>query len=93
MASLAQMFLGQPESVTARSWVNRFGVDVEVSVLVDFAGGTAATLMCSLRSRSPTHAGIFGTTGWIDVLADFDRQRTPSGKTLPGHSRTSSPHS
>jgi predicted dehydrogenase len=71
VASFAQMVLGEPDKVTAHGYLEPSGVDAEVSMLLRFAGGRTATLMCSLHSPMPGHARIFGSAGWIDVLPRF----------------------
>lgn len=76
VVSFAQMVLGTPTSVSAHGALEPSGVDAEVSLMLGFAEGRTATLMCSLHSPMPGHARIFGSTGWIDVLPRFHHPRS-----------------
>jgi predicted dehydrogenase len=76
VVSFAQMILGVPDRVQAHGYQELSGVDAEVSLLLAFAEGRTATLMCSLHSPMPGHARIFGTTGWIDVLPRFHHPKS-----------------
>jgi predicted dehydrogenase len=76
VASFAQMLLGDPDRVTAIGSLEPSGVDAEVSLLLGYADGRAATLLCSLHSPTPGQARVFGTTGWIDVLPRFHHPQT-----------------
>jgi predicted dehydrogenase len=76
VVNFAQLMLGEPSSVTAHGSLELSGVDADASLLVEFANGGTATLMCSLHSPMPGHARIFGSTGWIDVLPRFHHPRT-----------------
>jgi predicted dehydrogenase len=85
VAAFAQQFLGDPDRVSASGSLEPSGVDAQASILLGYADGRTATLMCSLHSPMPGHARIFGSTGWIDVLPRFHH---PSAIVLhrPGHS-------
>jgi predicted dehydrogenase len=74
--SFAQMVLGDPARVTATGSTFETGVDAEAVVLLEFGDGRAATLICSLRGELPGSARVFGTEGWIDVLARFHHPET-----------------
>jgi predicted dehydrogenase len=71
VVSFAQLVLGTPTAVAAHGALEPSGVDGEVSLLLGFAEGQTATLMCSLHTAMPGHARIFGSSGWIDVLPRF----------------------
>lgn len=73
--SMAQMVLGNPDTVDARGMLGPSGVDVDESVLLGWADGATAVLTCSLRCPSPGQFRIFGTAGWIDVLPRFHHPR------------------
>ncbi len=75
LVSFAQMILGTPSSVRVHGSFEPSGVDAEASLLLGFADGRSATLMCSLHSPMPGHARIFGSSGWIDVLTRFHHPR------------------
>jgi predicted dehydrogenase len=76
VVSFAQMLLGDPDTVTATGSLFETGVDAEASVLLGYADGRSAALMCSLRNALPGQARVFGTTGWIDVLPRFHHPQT-----------------
>ncbi|GAY08844.1 Gfo/Idh/MocA family protein [Pseudonocardia sp. N23] len=69
--SLAQMVLGEPDSVLARGLLAPSGVDTEESVLLTFPGGRTASLFTSLQCLTPGQARVVGTDGWIDVPPRF----------------------
>jgi predicted dehydrogenase len=47
------------------------GVDAEAGLLLGYEDGRAATLLISLRNRTPGMARIHGTKGWIEVPPRF----------------------
>jgi predicted dehydrogenase len=71
VVSFAQMVLGTPTRVTAQGRIGATGVETDAAILLEFDGGTSATLSTSLRSPMPGQARVFGTDGWIDVLPRF----------------------
>lgn len=76
LVNFAQLILGDPVSVNARGSLEPSGVDAAASLLLGFAGGATATLMCSLHSPMPGHARVYGSEGWIDVRPRFHHPRT-----------------
>ncbi|MGB3185744.1 MAG: Gfo/Idh/MocA family oxidoreductase [Ornithinimicrobium sp.] len=71
VVSLAQHFLGTPQTVDVTGSLASTGVDLEAALLLGYGDGRAATLTCSLRGPSPGAARIIGTNGWIDVPPRF----------------------
>lgn len=76
LVSLAQHFLGTPDTVTATGSLTETGVDAEAGVLLGYADGRAATLLGSLRHHSPGSARLVGTGGWIDIRPRFHHPTT-----------------
>ena len=79
VVSFAQHFLGTPDRVHVSGSLTPSGVDAEAGLLLSYDDGRAASLLCSLRHRTPGAARIHGTTGWIDVPPRFHH---PSSITL-----------
>lgn len=69
--SFAQMLLGDPVRVQVSGTVATTGVDAEVALLLEYAGGAHALLESSLISELPGAASIIGTRGRIDLAARF----------------------
>jgi predicted dehydrogenase len=65
--SLAQMLLGEPETVKAHLAVGSTGVDEHASVVLGYRSGAIATLTSSLRSLGPNRALIVGGEGRISL--------------------------
>ena len=76
VVSFAQHFLGTPDQVHVTGSLAPTGVDVEAGLLLGYADGRAATLLASLRHRTPGAARIHGTAGWIDVPPRFHHPRS-----------------
>ncbi|MGB5953323.1 MAG: Gfo/Idh/MocA family oxidoreductase [Ornithinimicrobium sp.] len=71
VVSLAQHFLGTPDTLAVTGSLASTGVDLEAAMLLGYGDGRAATLNCSLRGPSPGTARIVGTKGWIDIPPRF----------------------
>jgi predicted dehydrogenase len=65
--SLAQMFLGTPETIDGHLAVGATGVDEHASLALGYSGGAIATLTSSLRSQGPNVALIVGSEGRITL--------------------------
>jgi len=74
--SFAQMFLGDPESVTAYGSCAPSGVDTEEAILLGHPDGVSASLFCSVRCATPGLARVVGTDGWAEVLPRFHHPDT-----------------
>ena len=87
--SFAQMFLGNPTTVTAQGIVNADGIDEEVSIQLGYANGARAHLVLSGTVAAPHHATVSGETGVLDMHAPFF---VPSGITITGTEFNASGH-
>ena len=63
--TLANLFLGEPESVTARGRLMDTGVDTESTMMVAYPEGATALLATSITAFLPMEATISGTSGQI----------------------------
>jgi predicted dehydrogenase len=75
VVSFAQMVLGRPTEVVARGSLAPNGVDLDVGLLLTFAGGATATLLASLGHHSPSRARVDGTGGWAELMPRFHHPR------------------
>jgi predicted dehydrogenase len=71
LISLAQHFLGTPDSVTATGTRYPNGVDASAFIHLSYAGGRAASLACALTTQSPGRAVVWGTGGSIEIAPRF----------------------
>jgi predicted dehydrogenase len=69
--SLAQHFLGTPDSVTATGTRYPNGVDASAVIHLSYADGRAASLACSLTTETPARAVVWGTGGSIEIAPRF----------------------
>lgn len=69
--SIAQHFLGTPDSVTASGTRYPNGVDASAVIQLSYADGRAASLACSLTTESPGRAVVWGTGGSIEIAPRF----------------------
>ncbi len=69
--SIAQHFLGTPETVTASGTRYPNGVDASAVIQLSYADGRAASLACSLTTESPGRAVVWGTGGSIEIAPRF----------------------
>ncbi|GGL03938.1 putative dehydrogenase [Curtobacterium luteum] len=65
--SFAVDVLGLPESVVASGTLSEQGVDTQVGIVMNHAGGTQSTVHFALDLRSPNTASIIGEDGRIDL--------------------------
>jgi predicted dehydrogenase len=71
VVSFAQYFLGTPDRIAVNGSLTPTGVDAEAGVLLGYDDGRVATLLMSLKHRTPGAARIHGTNGWIEVPPRF----------------------
>lgn len=69
--SLAQMFLGEPESITAQGQLNANGIDEEVSIQLHYANGARAYILSSGIATLPVVAAIAGSKGHLSMGQPF----------------------
>ncbi|MER5936875.1 Gfo/Idh/MocA family oxidoreductase [Streptomyces sp. NPDC001928] len=69
--SFAQLLLGEPSDVTARSVLSAEGVDLQTGALLSWDSGALASLHCSIVGGTATSASITGSGGRIDVPSGF----------------------
>lgn len=65
------LFGGAPAAIDVAGTTGDGGVDVETALLWHAGEGRTGIAHCSLRSPLPGVAGVFGTTGWIEVPPRF----------------------
>lgn len=86
--TLADLFLGNPESTVARGHILDSGVDTESAALLGYSSGASALLSTSITAFLPMEATVSGTNGQIALdpiswsppgftlkRADFSQQR------------------
>jgi len=66
-AFLAQLLLGKPTGIKALASIGPTGVDEEIGVTLQYAGGQMAHLHASIRSKTKTEAFIYGELGVIHI--------------------------
>ncbi|MFI5974788.1 Gfo/Idh/MocA family protein [Streptomyces sp. NPDC051452] len=69
--SFAQLLLGEPDGVAARSVLSPEGVDLQTGALLSWDGGALATLHCSIAGGTAVTASVTGSRGRIDVPSGF----------------------
>ncbi|MFF6977149.1 Gfo/Idh/MocA family protein [Streptomyces sp. NPDC008343] len=69
--SFAQLLLGEPSDVTARSMLSAEGVDLQTGALLSWDGGALASLHCSIVGGTATAASVTGSGGRIDIPHGF----------------------
>lgn len=77
--TMAQLFLGAPDEVTAWASHTPEGVDATTGMIFGYASGAMAALTCSMESATGAHATISGTEGRIEIRPPFFM---PTGYTL-----------
>ncbi len=65
--SLAQLFFGQPTSITGTAHIGETKVDEQAAMVLGFSEGKIASLICGVRTNTPHEATIFGTEGSIQL--------------------------
>jgi predicted dehydrogenase len=69
--TLADLVLGPAERAAAVATLNRRGIDLDVSVATQHAGGGLGALTASMSSASPRTAHVATDTGRIDLPESF----------------------
>ena len=69
--SLAQHFLGTPDTVTASGTRYPNGVDASAVISMHYTDGRGASLACSLTTETPGRAVVWGTGGSIEIGPRF----------------------
>lgn len=69
--TIAHLFLGAPDEITAWANLTERGVDASTGMLFGYRSGALATLSCSLVADTPRRAGITGTRGRIELPRGF----------------------
>ncbi|MET9801798.1 Gfo/Idh/MocA family oxidoreductase [Streptomyces sp. NPDC006368] len=71
--ALAELFLGSPRYVAARSVTTTPPVDDTTAVLLGYPSGAMAELSCSFAADLPARAELTGTGGRLELPAPFYR--------------------
>lgn len=69
--SIAQHFLGTPDTVTASGTRYPNGVDASAVISMQYADGRGASVACSLTTETPGRAVVWGTGGSIEIAPRF----------------------
>ncbi|MGW3955933.1 Gfo/Idh/MocA family protein [Streptomyces sp. NPDC004752] len=69
--SFAQLLLGEPTAVEARSMLSAEGVDLQTGALLSWDGGALAAVHCSIVGGTSVTASVTGSLGRIDVPRTF----------------------
>ena len=73
--SIAQHFLGTPDTVTATGTRYPNGVDASAVIHLAYDDGRGASLACALTSETPGTAVVWGTGGSIELGPRFHHPR------------------
>ncbi|MBA3417747.1 MAG: Gfo/Idh/MocA family protein [Geodermatophilaceae bacterium] len=84
--SFAALVLGAPDAITATGEMAPTGVDAQVSAVLR-TGAAHAVVTATLTARTPTTASVSGTTGRVELAADFYTPSelvltTPAGRAI-----------
>ena len=71
--SLAHMFLGVPDSITASSIFTAEGVDAQTSAIFNYASGAQAIVTSNMVTHTPCRAVVSGTLGRLEIDSIFYR--------------------
>ncbi|MER7774225.1 Gfo/Idh/MocA family oxidoreductase [Streptomyces sp. NPDC096191] len=69
--SFAQLLLGEPSDVVARSVLSDEGVDLQTGALLSYGSGALASVHCSIIGGTPNSASVTGSKGRVDVPHGF----------------------
>ncbi|WP_457030950.1 Gfo/Idh/MocA family protein [Kitasatospora sp. P5_F3] len=69
--SFAHLLLGEPEQVRAVATLTPEGVDEHTGIVLGHTGGALSLLSCSLVAGYSQRASVHGSTGRIELPADF----------------------
>jgi predicted dehydrogenase len=65
--SFAHMVLGNPTKITASGVLTDRGVDVQTSMIFDYASGAQAILNTTMLEQTPCRAVVAGVNGWLEI--------------------------
>lgn len=82
LVSLAQDMMGNPTKITASAKLNADGIDEEVSIWLDYAGGGRAHMILSGIATAPLTASVSGTEAHLQFGHPFI---APASVTLAGN--------
>jgi predicted dehydrogenase len=71
--TLAQLFLGAPQRVSALAALTPEGVDENTGIILGYDSGAVATLHCGIVGDTTRTATVIGTTGRIELPRHFHR--------------------
>jgi predicted dehydrogenase len=77
--TIAHLFLGAPDRVTAWAHLTEEGVDANTGIIFGYDSGAVAALTCGMVGATPVAASITGTGGRIDLAPPAF---VPAGYTL-----------
>ncbi|HEU5110145.1 MAG TPA: Gfo/Idh/MocA family oxidoreductase [Micromonosporaceae bacterium] len=80
--TIAHLFLGAPDQVTAWAHLTDEGVDENTGIVLGYDSGAVAALTCGIVGATPVGAAITGTLGRIEITPPAF---VPSGFTLHRH--------
>lgn len=69
--SIAQHFLGTPDTVTATGTHFPNGTDASAVISMAYDDGRAASVMCSLAAETPGRAVVAGSGGSVEIVPRF----------------------
>lgn len=69
--TFADLMLGPATRLTATAGLSETGIDLDVAIAGEYAGGAVSALTASMTSVSPRTASIATDLGRLDVPADF----------------------
>ena len=69
--TIAHLFLGAPDEISARARLTPEGVDENTAITLGYASGAFAQLSCSLVGDSAQRATVTGTKGRIELPRGF----------------------
>ncbi|MER5209060.1 Gfo/Idh/MocA family oxidoreductase [Streptomyces sp. NPDC002838] len=69
--SFAQLLLGEPADIAARSVLSGEGVDLQTGALLSWESGALASVHCSIIGGTATTASVTGSQGRIDIPYGF----------------------
>jgi predicted dehydrogenase len=71
VVSFASAVLGPADAVTVRGSLGPTGVDLQASLVLEYAGGAQALLVSGLTARTPWTATVAGSAARVEVASPF----------------------
>jgi predicted dehydrogenase len=71
VVSLAQMFFGEPNKISAVATLGSSGVDENTGMVLGFPGGEIGILSTSLQTTTPFKATLLGSAGKIEIHSNW----------------------